>query len=200
MRGLLTVYFLCFWHSPPLCASLPAVGNAWWRCVSCCRAILLGNKALVWTVWQVVKISSAWEMPVFPSTFCLLLSIICEQQTADVSPSNKGSVCVCVCVSLSLNLFVWACIHVFGHQFVSLRYRCVCVHVCAWNRCCLRLATDRERVNTEANCELINVFPWRLKGKDHSANIKQSPSVVIIMCFHRVQTGMCCYISMETES
>lgn len=82
---LLTVSLLCFCHSPPLLASLPAVGNMWWRCVSCCHAVLLGNKALVWMGWQVVKISSVWEMSVFPSTFCLLLSIICEQQTADVS-------------------------------------------------------------------------------------------------------------------
>lgn len=75
--------FLSLPSSPRL--SLPAVGNMWWRRVSCCHAVLLGNKASVWMGWQVVKISSVWEMSVFPSTFCLLLSIICEQQTADVS-------------------------------------------------------------------------------------------------------------------
>lgn len=113
-----TTAFLCFCHSPPLCASLLTVGNACvWRCVSCCRAILLGNKALVWMGWQVVKISSAWEMPVFPSTFCLLLSIIWEQQTADVSPLNKGSVRVCACV-------------------------CACVRV--WNRCSSLLEADKD--------------------------------------------------------
>lgn len=48
---LLTVSLLYFCHSPPLPSSprlsLPAVGNMWWRRVSCCHAVLLGNKASV---------------------------------------------------------------------------------------------------------------------------------------------------------
>lgn len=48
-----------------------------WQSSTACRAGLPG-KALVGMGWQVVKISSAWEMHVFSSAFCLLLLIICE--------------------------------------------------------------------------------------------------------------------------
>lgn len=155
----LTRFFVFTRPTPhPLCTILFDMGKRWWKSSLCCCAVPLGNKALVWMGWQVVKISSAWEMSVFPSTLCLLPSIIGEHQTADVFAHNGGSVCVWVTdlvympvLSVALCVCVCAmCVYIYVGVFA--------LHTCVFlkNSCSLLLEANNQTLTTGAVGEFIS--------------------------------------------